>query len=242
MATRSTTARRLAIVVVATAAVSLTGAGASSAATEAPAAPVASQTQTGLLGGLVGTLNGVLGTDLLNLEKQGVAAPADQDKALLGPVVGGLTDTLKGLPVLGETVGDVTDTVGLSEAKQDAAAPAPAKPQAPAVKPNKDKIDKAARNTQSSPMGSTWTAPMTVSVPVAPAVAATENKPNPIVVVARDIASIFPSNASEVAAAGAGAATIALIVLGGIACTGAAGAASAAGRRGLISGSVGGSL
>ena len=42
--------------------------------------------------------------------------------------------------------------------------------------------------------------------------------------------------------AGAGAATVALIVLGGIAITGAAGAASAAGRRGLINGSVGGSL
>ena len=59
---------------------------------------------------------------------------------------------------------------------------------------------------------------------------------------AHDISSIFPSNAAAAAAAGAGAATVALIVLGGIAVTGAAGAASAAGRRGLINGSVGGSL
>ena len=70
----------------------------------------------------------------------------------------------------------------------------------------------------------------------------TGNGPSRIPHIIREVGSLLPSNAAEAAAAGAGAATVALIVLGGIAVTGAAGAASTAGRRGLINGSVGGSL
>jgi hypothetical protein len=76
----------------------------------------------------------------------------------------------------------------------------------------------------------------------APVVHETGNGPGRIPHIIREVGSLLPSNAAEAAAAGAGAATVALIVLGGIAVTGAAGAASAAGRRGLINGSVGGSL
>ncbi|GAA0622900.1 hypothetical protein GCM10009547_27370 [Sporichthya brevicatena] len=254
MAVRSTTARRLATVIVATAAVSAVGTGAASAATSpAPATSSPSSTtqstvpplslpQVGvLLHNLLGTVDGLLGDSLGIRTPEEIAANAD--KPLLGKTVDNLTKTTKELPLLGGAVGGLTDGLGLSEPAKVDSKPQPAPqtvvpPKKPVKKPTKtDRVDSIADP------GSTWTAPME-QTPVAPApvVREPEKKPGGLPGLVNDIRNIFPSNAAEAAAAGAGAATIALIVLGGIAVTGAAGAASTAGRRGLINGSVGGSL
>ncbi|WP_019877248.1 hypothetical protein [Sporichthya polymorpha] len=256
MAVRSTTARRLATVIVATAAVSAVGTGAASAATNpAPTTnspssttqstvPPLSLPQVGvLLHNLLGTVDGLLGDSLGIRTPEEVAANAD--KPLLGKTVDNLTKTTKELPLLGGAVGGLTDGLGLSEPAKTGSKPQPAPqtvlpPKKPVKKPTEtDRVDSIADP------GSTWTAPME-QTPVAPApvVREPEKKPEPggLPGLVNDIRGIFPSNAAEAAAAGAGAATIALIVLGGIAVTGAAGAASTAGRRGLINGSVGGSL
>lgn len=258
MAVRSTTARRLATVIVATAAVSALGTGAASAASN-PTPPATTSTQQtpqvtvpplslpqvgSLLDGLLGTVDGVLGDQL------GVRTPAeieaDKDKPLLGKTVDNLTTTTKELPLLGGAVGGLTDSLGISEPTRVAevpATPSPAKPSKPAVvKPDTGKVDRGLDSAVMGP-GSTWTAPMEQAPAVQPVVRA-EDKPSPggLPGFFNDVRSIFPTSAAGAAAAGAGAATVALIVLGGIAVTGAAGAASAAGRRGLISGSVGGSL
>ncbi|HUR73306.1 MAG TPA: hypothetical protein VMZ00_03475 [Sporichthya sp.] len=255
MAVRSTTARRLATVIVATAAVSALGTGAASAASSptpaapaAPAIPTAPQVSAPqlsvaqvevLLHKLLGTVDALVGDQL------GVRTPAEiaanKDKPLLAKTVDNLTKTTKELPLVGGTVGKLTDDLGLSEPTPVVKAPpvvAPPKRQRPASDPGK-----AHRVDQVAPVGSTWTMPM-VQAPAAPAVAPSTAKPShsPLGGLAHDIRGMFPSNAAEAAAAGAGAATVALIVLGGIAITGAAGAASTAGRRGLINGSVGGSL
>ena len=257
MAVRSTTARRLATVIVATAAVSALGTGAASAAsnptppattstqqTPQVAVPPLSLPQVGtLLDSLLGTVDGLLG-DQLGV-RTAAEIEADKDKPLLGKTVDNLTKTTKELPLLGGAVGGLTDSLGLSEPTRVAevpTAPTPAKPTKPAVvKPDTGKLDRGIDSI--APAGSTWTAPMEQAPAVAPVVR-TEEKPSPSGIPGffDDIRSIFPTNAAEAAAAGAGAATVALIVLGGIAVTGAAGAASAAGRRGLINGSVGGSL
>lgn len=257
MAVRSTTARRLATVIVATAAVSALGTGAASAAsTSAPSTTSTTQTpqvavpplslpQVGtLLDGLLGTVDGLLG-DQLGV-RTAAEIEADKDEPLLGKTVGNLTETTKQLPLLGGAVGGLTDGLGLSEPTRAAEVPTtpskPAKPAKPAgVEPGTGKLDRGVDSI--APAGSTWTAPME-QAPATQPVVRHEEKPSPggLPGFFNDVRSIFPSNAAEAAAAGAGAATVALIVLGGIAVTGAAGAASAAGRRGLVSGSVGGSL
>ena len=256
MAVRSTTARRLATVIVATAAVSALGSGAASAASDpAPTTTTTDQAQVTvpplslpqvgtLLDSLLGTVDGLLG-DQLGV-RTAAEIEADKDKPLLGKTVDNLTKTTKELPLLGGAVGGLTDSLGLSEPTRVAEVPTaptpakPAKPAAPAAKPDTGKLDRGIDSI--APAGSTWTAPMQ-EMPTTPVVR-NEDKPAPggFPGFINDVKSIFPSNAAEAAAAGAGAATIALIVLGGIAVTGAAGAASAAGRRGLINGSVGGSL
>ena len=252
MAVRSTTARRLATVIVATAAVSALGTGAASAATDPASTSTSTQTsqvpplsvaQVGsLLDGLLGTVDGLLG-DQLGV-RTAAEIEADKDEPVLSKTVDNLTKTTKELPLLGGAVGGLTDSLGLSEPTRAAevpTAPTPAKPTKPAVvKPEPGKIDRA--DSIAVP-GSTWTAPMEQMPATAPVVR-TEEKPSPSGLPGffENVKSIFPSNAAEAAAAGAGAATIALIVLGGIAVTGAAGAASTAGRRGLVNGSVGGSL
>lgn len=257
MAVRSTTARRLATVIVATAAVSALGAGATSAASN-PARSTTSTDQAQvtvpplslpqvetLLDSLLGTVDGLLG-DQLGV-RTAAEIEADEDKPLLGKTVDNLTKTTKELPLLGGAVGGLTDGLGLSEPTRVAEVPTtptpanPAKPAAPAAgKPDTGKLDRGIDSI--APAGSTWTAPME-QMPTTPVVR-NEDKPAPggFPGFINDVKSIFPTNAAEAAAAGAGAATIALIVLGGIAVTGAAGAASSAGRRGLINGSVGGSL
>jgi hypothetical protein len=257
MAVRSTTARRLATVIVATAAVSALGTGAASAAsnptpsttstqqTPQVAVPPLSLPQVGsLLDGLLGAVDGLLG-DQLGV-RTAAEIEADKDKPVLSKTVDNLTSTTKQLPLLGGAVGGLTDGLGLSEPARVAEGPTtPAKPSKPAVvKPGTGKVDRV--DSAMGP-GSTWTAPME-QAPAAQPVVRNEEKPSPGGLpgffngVRDDVVSIFPTNAAEAAAAGAGAATVALIVLGGIAVTGAAGAASSAGRRGLISGSVGGSL
>ncbi|MBA3743874.1 hypothetical protein [Sporichthya sp.] len=248
MAVRSTTARRLATVIVATAAVSALGSGAASAATNrAPSAPQVSAPQVSapqvslaqinsLLHNLLGTVDGLLGDSLGVRTEQEIAA--DADKPVLGKTVDNLTKTTKELPLLGGVVGGLTDTLGLSEPTHVSEAPTVPAPAQPAKGGGKvDRVDSIA------PVGSTWTMPMEQAPAAQPVVESTE-KPSPggLGGLISDVKSIFPSNAAEAAAVGAGAATVALIVLGGIAITGAAGAASAAGRRGLINGSVGGSL
>lgn len=255
MAVRSTTARRLATVIVATAAVSALGTGAASAASnptpeqtlstyvstsEIEVPPLSLAQVSLLLHNLLGTVDGLLGDSL------GVRTPAeieaDKDKPLLAKTVDNLTKTTKSVPLLGGAVGGLTDDLGLSKPARVAEAPtapkpAPAKPTQPAKDAGKtDRVDQVA------PVGSTWTMPME-QAPVSPATSSTDQRsPSGLSGFLDDIRGFLPSSAAEAAAAGAGAATVALIVLGGIAVTGAAGAASTAGRRGLISGSVGGSL
>jgi hypothetical protein len=247
MAVRSTTARRLATVLVATAAVSALGTGAASAAsTPNPAPPIAPQVtvpplslpQVGLLlHNLLGTVDGLIG-DQLGVRTQ-AEIESTKDKPVLARTVDNLTKTTKALPLLGGAVGGVTDDLGLSEPAQTVSHPTVPQTVTPA-KPAKTG-GKHRRVEQAASVGSTWTMPME-QAPVAQPVVPTTEKPSrgPLGGLADDIRAIFPSNAAE--AAGAGAATVALIVLGGIAITGAAGAASAAGRRSLINGSVGGSL
>ena len=257
MAVRSTTARRLATVIVATAAVSTVGAGAASAAvspapTSVPAVttpqvvvPPLSLPQVGLLlNNLLGTVDGLVGTQL------GAATPtteANKNKPLLERTVDNLTGTTKELPLLGGVVGGLTDGLGLSEPTKTSSHPT--KP--PTAVPSKPATDTPAKSgggkhhrVDSVAPGSTWTAPMVEQPPAVSPVTRPEDKggPSRIPQIIRSVGGLLPSNAAEAAAAGAGAATVALIVLGGIAVTGAAGAASTAGRRGLINGSVGGSL
>lgn len=250
MAVRSTTTRRLATVIVATAAVSAIGTGAASAATTPSPAP-ATQAQIAvpplslpqvsiLLKNLLGTVDGLLG-DQLGV-RTAAQIDADKDQPVLAKTVDNLTKTTKELPLLGGVVGGLTDDLGLSEPVEVTQAPAVVPPQpAKPAKPAKD-AGTTNRVDQIAPVGSTWTMPMEQAPAAAPVVSSTSKSPGGLAGLANDIRGIFPSNAAEAAAAGAGAATIALIVLGGIAITGAAGAASTAGRRGLINGSVGGSL
>ncbi len=256
MAVRSTTARRLATVIVATAAVSAVGTGAASAASDpkpaksatttsapdaqVPVPPLSLPQVSILLHNLLGTVDGLLGDSL------GVRTPAeieaDKDLPVLARTVDNLTNTTKELPLLGGAVGGLTDSLGLSEPARvaetpTAPKPAPAKPTQPAEGPGQvDRVDQVA------PVGSTWTMPMEQAPAPQPVVNTGDPSPSGLPGFFNDIRNFLPSNSAEAAAAGAGAATIALIVLGGIAVTGAAGAASAAGRRGLINGSVGGSL
>lgn len=252
MAVRSTTARRLATVIVATAAVSAVGTGAASAATSPTPAqtPVTTQVpqlpvpplslpQVGLLlNNLIGTVDGLLGTQLV---APTALTESNKNKPLLERTVDNLTGTTKELPLLGGVVGGVTDTLGVSEpTKVDSkpSAPQTATPVKPTKKPTKHhRVESVATP------GSTWTSPMVEAPAVSPVVREEKpSSPSKIPGFISDITKIIPTNAAEAAAAGAGAATVALIVLGGIAVTGAAGAASHAGRRGLINGSVGGSL
>lgn len=254
MAVRSTTARRLATVIVATAAVSAVGAGAASAATSpapttvsttAPEAvvPPLSMPQVGLLlNNLLGTVDGLLGTEL---GTPTTTTEANKTKPVLERTVDNLTGTTKELPLLGGVVGGLTDSLGLSEPTRTSShptTPTTAVPSTP-VTGNSKGSGRHHRVDSITPAGSTWTAPMVAQPAVPPAVGDTgKGGSSRIPHIIREVGSLLPNNAAEAAAAGAGAATIALIVLGGIAVTGAAGAASAAGRRGLINGSVGGSL
>ncbi|HVE24793.1 MAG TPA: hypothetical protein VNC22_05295 [Sporichthya sp.] len=256
MAVRSTTARRLATVIVATAAVSAVGTGAASAATSpapttvplsttAPAAvvPPLSVPQVGvLLNNLLGTVDGLLGTEL---GTPTTTTEANKSKPVLERTVDNLTGTTKELPLVGGVVGGLTDGLGLSEPTKTSShptTPTTAVPSTPTTGTGKGG-GKHHRVDSIAPAGSTWTAPMVQQPAVSPVVGDTGNGGSSrIPHIIREVGSLLPSNAAEAAAAGAGAATIALIVLGGIAVTGAAGAASAAGRRGLINGSVGGSL
>jgi hypothetical protein len=169
---------------------------------------------------------------------------ANKSEPLLQQTVDNLTGTTKSLPVLGGVVGGLTDTLGLSQpTKVDSHPSGPTTVSQPPAQPTKG-TGKHRRVDQAGPAGSTWTAPMEQApVPaVTPIDTGHHSSPSHIPGFVKDVTRILPTNAAEAAAAGAGAATIALIVLGGIAVTGAAGAASAAGRRGLINGSVGGSL
>ena len=259
MAVGSTTARRLATVIVATATVSALGSGAAFAASKpAPSVPTFSTQDSApvttpipvpalslpqieiLLHNLLGTVDGLLG-DQLGVRTSAEIA-ADKNKPLLGKTVDNLTKTTKSLPVLGGVVGGLTDGLGLSEPTKVASRPSPpqtATPSTPAKGTGKHhRVDSIA------PAGVTWTAPMVATPTLDPAARTNDQPSSPgrISNLIHDVTSILPSSAAEAAAAGAGAATIALIVLGGIAVTGAAGAASTAGRRGLINGSVGGSL
>jgi hypothetical protein len=240
-------------VIVATAAVSAVGSGVASAATSPAPTVVPQQTSTGvvpplslpqvglLLNNLLGTVDGLVGTQL------GVSTPtteANKKKPLLDRTVDNLTGTTKELPLLGGVVGGLTDGLGLSEPTSTGSHPSKpptAVPSKPATGPAKGG-GKHHRVDSIAP-GSTWTSPM-VSEPVVAPVTRDADKggPSRIPQIIRQVGGLLPSNAAEAAAAGAGAATVALIVLGGIAVTGAAGAASTAGRRGLINGSVGGSL
>jgi hypothetical protein len=249
MAVRSTTARRLATVIVATAAVSALGSGAASAASSpAPVAPVAPQVTVPelslpqisiLLHNLLGTVDGLIGDSLGIRTPEEIAA--NKDMPVLAKTVDNLTKTTKELPLLGGVVGGVTDDLGLSEPAKVASKPTVPQTVAPPA-PTESGGGKHRRVEQAASVGSTWTAPMEQAPVVAPVVSSTSKPSGGLAGLASDIRNIFPTNASEAAAAGAGAATVALIVLGGIAVTGAAGAASAAGRRGLVSPSVGGSL
>jgi hypothetical protein len=250
MAVRSTTARRLATVIVATAAVSAVGTGAASAATSpAPTSfpatstpqvvvPPLSLPQVGLLlNNLLGTVDGLLGTQLVASTP---LTESNKNKPLLRKTVDNLTGTTKELPVVGGVVGGLTDGLGLSEPTKTAShpsTPATAVPSTPAKHTGKHR-----RVVDSVAPGSTWTAPMVEAPQLAPVTHEDHGSLGRIPNILREVGSLLPANAAEAAAAGAGAATVALIVLGGIAVTGAAGAASAAGRRGLINGSVGGSL
>jgi hypothetical protein len=252
MAVRSTTARRLATVIVATAAVSAVGTGAASAApspaptTTVPAVttpqvvvPPLSLPQVGLLlNNLLGTVDGLLGTQLVASTP---LTESNKNKPLLERTVDNLTGTTKELPVLGGVVGGLTDGLGLSEPTQTASHPSTPTTAVPST-PTKG-TGKHRRVVDSVAPGSTWTAPMVTTPQVSPVTREDDHgSPSKIPHIIRQVGSLLPSSAAEAAAAGAGAATVALIVLGGIAVTGAAGAASTAGRRGLINGSVGGSL
>jgi len=257
MAVRPSTARRLATVIVATAAVSAVGTGAASAATSPAPTVVPQQTQTTapqavvpplslpqvgvLLNNLLGTVDGLLGTEL---GTPTATTEANKDKPLLERTVGNLTGTTKEVPLVGGVVGGLTDGLGLSEPTQvdsHPSKPTTAVPSTPATGTTKGG-GKHHRVDSVAPAGVTWTAPRVETPQTSPVVDNDKGGPSKIPHIIREVGSLLPSNAAEAAAAGAGAATVALIVLGGIAVTGAAGAASAAGRRGLINGSVGGSL
>ena len=253
MAVRSTTARRLATVIVATAAVSAVGSGAASAATSpAPTSVPAATTPTSvvpplslpqvglLLNNLLGTVDGLVGTQL------GAATPtteANKKKPVLERTVDNLTGTTKELPLLGGVVGGLTDGLGLSEPTQTSSHPTKPTTAVPSKSATDTKGGGKHHRVDSVAPGSTWTAPMVEQPAVSPVMREDDKGgPSRIPSIIRQVGGLLPSNAAEAAAAGAGAATVALIVLGGIAVTGAAGAASTAGRRGLINGSVGGSL
>src|SRR5690349_17589532 len=108
MAVRSTTARRLATVIVATAAVSAVGTGAASAATSPAPTPASVTTQTPqvvvpplslpqvglLLNNLLGTVDGLLGTQLVASTP---LTESNKNKPLLERTVDNLTGTTKEL-------------------------------------------------------------------------------------------------------------------------------------------------
>ncbi|MGQ0625354.1 MAG: hypothetical protein ACT4PP_11995 [Sporichthyaceae bacterium] len=242
-----------------TAALSLAGASGAAAAPE---------DRSGLLGSALATLDDTLG-DTVNVlppvlgdlfgDLSGGAAPRSGDeggskpraKGLLGDTTAALKDTTAELPLLGPALSGTVDELGESVPVLD---PAPvtteAKPPATkgAVRPERP-VQGA--ETVRGP-GVTWTMPM-MTDPAAVAPVAGENdapggdNSGSFVPILDKVLSVLPSTAVGAAQLGVGAATVALIVLGGIAITGAAGAASVVGRRDLAgttagAGTLGGML
>lgn len=226
--------RRVLIVCAAVVMCGALGAGPAAAAST-PSSPSTPEAKSDPAGDLLG-LGALLGATNLVASDQPAVQPVTGSLA-------GVTNALRGLPVLGPVVGGVADDtlpllgVGTS-GKPVTAAPAPvsgAGAAAAGVVP-KAAVGPLASVASVARPGSTWTAPHTAgsgdSAPV-------KSAPHETVIsaarhIAANVASMVPSTASG--RAEMGAAAVALIVLGGVAIAGAAGAAGFVSRRQIVGG------
>jgi len=209
-------ARRLLIVSTAVTVCGVMGAGSAAAATTSDSDDLL---------GLGGLLNS-LALPVTQTLQPALAPHSDNSSPTLG-------STLESLPVLGPVVTPVVKALPLLTATTPKSSST-----APATPSGGTTTHRTTTTKPAGQIGSTWTAPRTMTPDPAPVVNPTPLSSGPgesaVQKVQNVVNSLLPTTTAGKAELGAAA--VALIILGGVAVAGAAGAAGATGRRQFVGG------